>query len=217
VPHPFRFFLRKGWDTNEIWVYTISENALALCLFPPPVQPCPSDSPASLGQPSKCAFPQPVRLHPPKTMNHSAPFLKSRWDARWCVFTSWDGVRRNRRSASERRTRVSVRGEQAAPFVQQMDRFSCRYAHGFNRRSTRQVVAVVGRSGFALVTGGFSYSFSPPVPSSHELPRLVLFEFIEGNSSGFPMNVMMSCGFVAAKLENRCSRCSNRFYPGLTP
>jgi hypothetical protein len=25
VPHPFRFFLRKGWDTNEIWVYTISE------------------------------------------------------------------------------------------------------------------------------------------------------------------------------------------------
>jgi len=27
VPHPFRFFLRKGWDTNEIWVYTISENA----------------------------------------------------------------------------------------------------------------------------------------------------------------------------------------------
>jgi endoglucanase len=28
VPHSFRFFLRKGWDTNEIWVYTISENAL---------------------------------------------------------------------------------------------------------------------------------------------------------------------------------------------
>jgi hypothetical protein len=30
VPHPFRFFLRKGWDTNEIRVYTISENALGL-------------------------------------------------------------------------------------------------------------------------------------------------------------------------------------------
>jgi hypothetical protein len=29
VPHPFRFFLRKGWDTNEFWVYTISENAIA--------------------------------------------------------------------------------------------------------------------------------------------------------------------------------------------
>jgi hypothetical protein len=28
VPHPFRFFLRKGWDTNEIRDYTISENAL---------------------------------------------------------------------------------------------------------------------------------------------------------------------------------------------
>jgi hypothetical protein len=26
VPHPFRFFLRKGWETNETQVYTISEN-----------------------------------------------------------------------------------------------------------------------------------------------------------------------------------------------
>jgi len=33
VPHPFRFFLRKGWDTNEFWVYTISENALQFLLF----------------------------------------------------------------------------------------------------------------------------------------------------------------------------------------
>jgi antitoxin PrlF len=30
VPHPFRFFLRKGWDTNEICVYTLSENALTV-------------------------------------------------------------------------------------------------------------------------------------------------------------------------------------------
>jgi hypothetical protein len=29
VPHPFRFLLRKGWDTNEIQDYTISENAQA--------------------------------------------------------------------------------------------------------------------------------------------------------------------------------------------
>ena len=28
VPHPFRFFLRKGWETNEFQVYTISETAL---------------------------------------------------------------------------------------------------------------------------------------------------------------------------------------------
>jgi hypothetical protein len=29
VPHPFRFFLRKGWDANRIQDYTICENALA--------------------------------------------------------------------------------------------------------------------------------------------------------------------------------------------
>jgi hypothetical protein len=29
VPHPFRFFLRKGWDANNFLVYTISENALS--------------------------------------------------------------------------------------------------------------------------------------------------------------------------------------------
>jgi hypothetical protein len=29
VPHPFRFFLRKGWDANEFQVYAISENARA--------------------------------------------------------------------------------------------------------------------------------------------------------------------------------------------
>jgi hypothetical protein len=29
VPHPFRFFLRKGWDANNFLVYTISENARA--------------------------------------------------------------------------------------------------------------------------------------------------------------------------------------------
>ena len=29
----FPFFLRKGWDTNEILVYTISENALSLACF----------------------------------------------------------------------------------------------------------------------------------------------------------------------------------------
>jgi hypothetical protein len=28
VPHPFAFFLAKGWEANEFWVYTISENAL---------------------------------------------------------------------------------------------------------------------------------------------------------------------------------------------
>jgi len=32
VPHPFRFFLRKGWDANNFLVYTISENALMLQL-----------------------------------------------------------------------------------------------------------------------------------------------------------------------------------------
>jgi hypothetical protein len=32
VPHPFRFFLRKGWDTNKNEDYTISENALILQL-----------------------------------------------------------------------------------------------------------------------------------------------------------------------------------------
>jgi hypothetical protein len=28
VPHPFRVFLRNGWDTDKIPVYTISEKAL---------------------------------------------------------------------------------------------------------------------------------------------------------------------------------------------
>ena len=32
MPHPFRFFLRNGWDTNKIPVYSISENArVRLC------------------------------------------------------------------------------------------------------------------------------------------------------------------------------------------
>jgi hypothetical protein len=30
VPHPFRVFLRNGWDSNEIPVYTISKNTLGL-------------------------------------------------------------------------------------------------------------------------------------------------------------------------------------------
>jgi hypothetical protein len=30
VPHPFRVFLRNGWDTGTILVYTISENVLGV-------------------------------------------------------------------------------------------------------------------------------------------------------------------------------------------
>jgi hypothetical protein len=33
VPHPFRFFLRKGWDAYEFQVDTISENALKALLI----------------------------------------------------------------------------------------------------------------------------------------------------------------------------------------
>ena len=30
MPHPFRVFLRNGWEANEIPVYTICENVLSL-------------------------------------------------------------------------------------------------------------------------------------------------------------------------------------------
>jgi hypothetical protein len=87
-------------------------------------------------------------------------------------------------------------GLRAAPFMQQRDGFSCRDAHGFNRRSTWQVTTGVGGRSFALVTGGFTFVFSLLLPSSHRLPRLVLFEFIEGNSSGFPEDAQMRLWFI---------------------
>ena len=34
VPHPFRVFLRNGWETNRITVYTIHEDALILFMNP---------------------------------------------------------------------------------------------------------------------------------------------------------------------------------------
>lgn len=53
----------------------------------------------------------------------------------------------------------------------------------------------VGGRGFALVTGGFTFVFSLLLPSFHGLPRHVLFEFIEGNSSGFPADAQMRLWF----------------------
>jgi hypothetical protein len=36
VPHPFRFFLRRGWEVHEFQVYMISETAIAIILATQP-------------------------------------------------------------------------------------------------------------------------------------------------------------------------------------
>jgi hypothetical protein len=74
----------------------------------------------------------------------------------------------------------------AAPWRWQMDGFSSRDAHAFNRNSSLQVTECVDLTDFPLVTGGFSAISSPSDPSFHFSPLVVLFELIEANSAAQP-------------------------------
>ena len=55
MPHPFRVFLRNGWDTHRIPVYTIPENSLMgrqSALLPTEALPAPAPGNAAGATPS---------------------------------------------------------------------------------------------------------------------------------------------------------------------